>query len=50
MDSCIKSDPKKFFINDIWLIPTYGHADRKKDPSKKDHFKKVVMNGAECSE
>ena len=33
-----------------WLIPTYGHADPSQKKKKKDHFKKVVMNGAECSE
>ena len=30
----------------IGLCPNDGHAD----PFKKDHLKKVVMNGAECSE
>ena len=29
------------------LCPNDGHAD---PPLKKDHLKKVVMNGAECSE
>ena len=30
------------------LCPNDGHADP--PPPKKDHLKKVVMNGAECSE
>ena len=32
----------------IWLCPNDGHADP--PPLKNDHLKKVVMNGAECSE
>ena len=36
-------------VNIIWLCPKVGHADPP-PPLKKDHLKKVVMNGAECSE
>ena len=31
---------------DVWLCPKVGHAGS--PPLKKDHLKKVVMNGAQC--
>ena len=48
VQSTVYMSPKLQEI-DFRLFPKVGHADPP-PPFKKDHLKKVVMNGAECSE
>ena len=43
-----KDKCKRALKQSNWLCPNDGHADP--PPLKKNHLKKVVMNGAECSE